>query len=66
MSQKPTATTASAGAPELLAPPPPATLPDLIRCSVCERPLMRARRDGLARAIMIKCRHCGALQHRRL
>lgn len=37
-----------------------------IRCSVCERPLWRSLRDGKSRAIMIKCRHCGALQHRHL
>ena len=37
-----------------------------LRCSVCERPLLRTRHDTIERAIMIKCRNCGALQHRRL
>jgi hypothetical protein len=48
---------------------PPAGLPvphEEIRCSVCERPLLRTARDGRSRAIMVKCRHCGALQHRHL
>jgi hypothetical protein len=45
---------------------PAGGLPDHIRCSVCERPLLRASRDRVGCAIMVKCRHCGALQHRRL
>ena len=40
--------------------------PDLVRCSVCERPLRRSGGDGIPRVILIRCRHCGALQHRRL
>jgi hypothetical protein len=53
----------------LPAPLPSGALPvpsDHIRCSVCDRPLVRAPRDGRTRAIMVKCRGCGALQHRRL
>jgi hypothetical protein len=45
---------------------PAAALPDLIRCSVCEHPLLRARRDTLRRSVMVQCGQCGALQHRHL
>jgi hypothetical protein len=45
---------------------PVAGLPDVIRCSVCEQPLLRVKYDAVPRSIMVQCRHCGALQHRHL
>jgi len=45
---------------------PRAGLPDHLRCSVCERPLIRILPDGRSRSIMMRCPHCGALQHRHL
>jgi hypothetical protein len=37
-----------------------------VRCSVCDRPLLRTVSSGGDRAIMTRCRHCRALQHRRV
>lgn len=45
---------------------PAAALPDVIRCLVCERPLLRARRETVRRSVMVQCPHCHALQHRLL
>jgi hypothetical protein len=41
------------------------TRPQTLRCIVCQRPL-RTYRPSEGKEVMIQCRHCRTLQHRRL